>query len=95
MDARLLKILNNNEQNYPHALEKQFPQVFKKIMALWDAQEFDAYLADLMTTKRVNRQGFPREVASDIIYLSMLHEHKNEAGETNTWAQVLRNDLEK
>ncbi len=92
MDARLLKILNNSEQNYPHALEKQFPHVFEKIMALWDSSEFDAYLADLMTTTRTDRQGFPREVASDIIYLSMLHERKSEAGETNTWAQALRDD---
>lgn len=92
MDARLLKILNNSEQNYPHALEKQFPRVFEKIMALWDLSEFDAYLADLMTTTRTNRQGFPREVASDIIYVSMLHERESGSGETNNWAQRLRDD---
>ncbi|OGT04531.1 MAG: hypothetical protein A2Y51_01225 [Gallionellales bacterium RIFCSPLOWO2_02_60_31] len=92
MNAKLLKILNNSEQNYPHALEKQFPHLFEKAMALWGLPEFDAYLADLMTTTRTNRQGFPREVASDIIYLSMLHERKNEASETNTWAQILRDD---
>jgi hypothetical protein len=92
MDARLLKILNNSDQNYPHALEKQFPRVFEKIMALWNSSEFDAYLADLMTTTRTDRQGFPREVASDIIYLSMLHEHNSGSGETNTWAQALRDD---
>jgi uncharacterized protein len=90
MDKKLLKFLNNSDQNYPHALEKQFPRVFEKIMALWDTPEFDAYLAELMTTTRSNRQGFPREVASDIIYLSMLHERKGESGESNTWAQVLR-----
>lgn len=92
MDARLLKILNNSEQNYPHALEKQFPRVFEKIMALWDLSEFDAYLAELMTTTRTNRQGFPREVASDIIYLSMLHERESGSDETNNWAQRLRDD---
>ena len=94
MDERLLKILNNNERNYPHALEKQFPRVFKKIMGLWDSSEFDTYLADLMTTKRTGRQGFPQEVASDIIYLSMLHELKNDTDKTNSWAQVLREDKE-
>ena len=92
MDARLLKILNNSEQNYPHALEKQFPRVFEKIMELWDLSEFDAYLADLMTTKRTDRQGFPREVASDIIYLGMLHERQGNPDQTNTWAQALRDD---
>lgn len=92
MDARLLKLLNDREQNYPHSLEYHFPRIFEKIMALWDSSEFDAYLADLMTTSRINRQGFPQEVASDIIYLSMLHERKGQAGGTNTWAQVLRDD---
>ena len=92
MDERLLKILNNNEQNYPHALEKQFPRVFNKIMGLWDSSGFDAYLTDLMTTKRTGRQGFPQEVASDIIYLSMLHELKGDTSQTNTWAEVLRDD---
>jgi uncharacterized protein len=92
MDARLLKLLNNSEQNYPRSLEYHFPRVFEKIMALWGSQEFDAYLAELMTTTRINRQGFPQEVASDIIYLSMLHERSNQASGANTWAQVLRDD---
>ena len=92
MDAKLLKLLNNSEQNYPHALEYHFPRVFEKIMALWDSADFDAYLADLMTTKRTNRQGFPQEVASDIIYLCMLHDRWREPGKSNTWAQVLRED---
>lgn len=90
MDERLLKILNVREQNYPHALEKQFPRIFEKIMSLWDSPEFDAYLGDLMMTTRSDRQGFPQEVASDIIYLHMLHETKDKPGEPNTWAQLLR-----
>jgi hypothetical protein len=49
-------------------------------------------MAELMMTKRTDRQGFPQEVASDIIYLIMLHERKSQAGEANTWAQVLRDD---
>lgn len=92
MDERLLKILNNREQNYPHALEKQFPRIFEKIMSLWDSPEFDAYLADLMMTTRTNRQGFPQDVASDIIYLHMLHESKEDQGNTITWAKRLRDD---
>lgn len=92
MNEILLKILNNRDHNYPHALEKQFPRIFETIMSLWELPEFDAYLADLMMTTRSNRQGFPQEVASDIIYLSMLHERKNGAGDTNTWAHILRGD---
>jgi len=70
----------------------QFPRVFEKIMALWDSAEFDAYVADLMTTTRTDRQGFPQQVASDIIYLSMVHEHKDASGDTYNWAQALRDD---
>ena len=92
MNERLLKILNDREQNYPHSLEKHFPRILEKIMSLWDSSEFDAYLADLMTTTRTNRQGFPQQVASDIIYLNMLHELKNDAGKPMTWAQLLRDD---
>jgi hypothetical protein len=92
MNERLLKILNNREQNYPHGLERQFPRIFEKIMSLWDSPELDAYLAELMMTTRSNRQGFPQEVASDIIYLHMLHESKDAPGEPVTWAQLLRDD---
>jgi ankyrin repeat protein len=73
MDEKLLRILNNRKQNYPHALEKQFPRVFSQIMSLWDSPEIDALFTELMVTKRSDRQGFPPDVASDIIYLSMVH----------------------
>ncbi|MEO8332247.1 MAG: ankyrin repeat domain-containing protein [Gallionella sp.] len=73
MDARLLGILNNREQNYPHALEKQFPRILAQILSLWDSPEIDALFSELMVTKRSDRQGFPSDVASDIIYLSMVH----------------------
>jgi hypothetical protein len=92
MNAKLLKILNGSEQKYPHALEKQFQRIFDEIMSLWDSPELDAYFADLLMTTRSGRQGFPQDVASDIIYLQMLHENKGESGEANSWAKVLRND---
>lgn len=92
MDARLLKILNGSEQKYPHSLEKKFPRVFEQIMSLWDSPNFDACFADLLMTTRSDRQGFPEDVASDIIYLQMLHENKDVSGESNTWAKVLRDD---
>lgn len=73
MDAKLLKLLNNRAQNYPRALEKQYPRVLGQILALWDTPEIDALFSELMITKRADRQGFPADVASDIIYLSMVH----------------------
>ena len=44
MDTRLLRVLNNREQNYPRALEYHFPHILEKIMALWDSSECEAYL---------------------------------------------------
>jgi uncharacterized protein len=92
MNARLLKILNGSEQKYPHALENQFPRVFEKIMSLWDSPGLDACFADLLMTTRSGRKGFPEEVASDIIYLQMLHESKDAPSGSNTWAKALRDD---
>lgn len=88
MDQRLLQILNNREQNYPHALEKQFPRVFSKLMELWDEPEIDAYFVDLLVSNRPDRQGFPPEVASDLIYLSMVHARQRERAEVDPWGHV-------
>lgn len=73
MNTALLAILNNNVENYPHALEQQFPRILDKIMSLWNKPDIDNYFAELMVSKRINRQGFPVEVASDIIYLSVIY----------------------
>lgn len=39
---------------------------------------------------RVDRQGFPQQAASDIIYLSRVHEYKKPTGDIYTWAQVIK-----
>jgi ankyrin repeat protein len=89
MDPRLLRILNNREQNYPHQLEKQYPRVLKKIMANWDSPDIDAIFIDFMVNGRGDRKGFPSEVASDIIYLSMVHTRQyGSENSGNSWAHV-------
>jgi ankyrin repeat protein len=88
MDARLLKILDNREQSYPHALEQQYPRVFHKLMELWDSPDIDAYFIDLMVSDRPDRQGFPSEVASDIVYLSMVHARQRDREEVDPWGHV-------
>jgi len=99
MDARLLRILNNREQNYPHALEQQFPRIFTKIMSLWDAPEIDAYFIELMVSHRPGRQGFPKEVASDIVYLSSVHARQRGREEVvSVWGDVpdvVREEIER
>lgn len=89
MDAKLLRILNNREQNYPHQLEKQYPRVLKKIMANWDSPDADAIFMEMLVADRTDRQGFPSDVAADIMYLSMVHAQlfaKQKLGDP--WAHV-------
>lgn len=89
MDPKLLRILNNREQNYPHQLEKQYPRVLKKIMANWDSPDVDAIFVDLMVNGREDRRGFPFEVASDIMYLSRVHAQQyGRAEKGDPWAHV-------
>lgn len=74
MNENVLKVLNNNADFYPHKLEQQFPHILDKIMIMWDSSEFDSYLNKFMLDQRSHaRQGFPPEVASEILRLSMIH----------------------
>ena len=89
MNTVLLAILDNNVENYPHALEQQFPRILDKIMSLWDTPEIDNYFSELMVSKRNNRQGFSAEVASDIIYLSVVHSRQHEpVSMGNPWDEL-------
>ena len=89
MDLKLLKILDNREQNYPHQLEKQYPRVLKTIMANWDSPEIDAIFMDLLVADRSDRQGFPSDVAADIMYLSMVHARQfAKAQSGDPWSHV-------
>lgn len=91
MDTKLLQILDNREQNYPHALEKQYRRVLNRIMELWDKPEIEDYFNELLVSKRSDRQGFPPQVASDIIYLSMVHSRQRSREQVNLdpWGNVL------
>ncbi|MFZ5502992.1 MAG: ankyrin repeat domain-containing protein [Pseudomonadota bacterium] len=72
MDQRLLRILGGDAERYPKALESQYPRVLGKIMSLWNSPEIDAYFGELMLTQR-DRAGFPPDVASEIMHLSLVH----------------------
>lgn len=74
MNEKVLKVLSNKADYYPHKLEQQFPHILEKIIIMWDSPEFDSYLNKFMLDKRDHaRQGFPPEIASEILRLSMLH----------------------
>lgn len=73
MDQRLLRILDGKTEEYPVALENKYPRVLTKIMSLWDSPEIDDYFMDLIVDKRGGRAGFPPDVASEIVHLSLVH----------------------
>jgi hypothetical protein len=74
MNEKILKLLNNKADYYPHKLEQQFPHILEKLFIMWDSAEFDSFLNKFMLDKREHpRHGFPPEIASEILRLSMLH----------------------
>jgi len=74
MNDKILKILNNKSELYPHQLEQKYPHILDRLIIMWDSPEFDSYLNKFMLDQREHaRQGFPPEVASEILKLSMLH----------------------
>ena len=86
MNEKVLQILNNNAEYYPANLEKKFPHILDKIIIMWDSDEFDTYLNKFMLDKRDHaRQGFPPEIASEILRLSMLHSKQFGTKSANSW----------
>lgn len=60
---------------YPHQLVARYPHVARKIETLWKDPEASAdYFSELMIPSRPNRQGFPPEVAAEIMSLSMAYD---------------------
>lgn len=88
MNEKILKLLNNREEYYPMQLARQYPQILDKIMMMWDSPEFDSYLNKFMLDKREHpRNGFPPEVASEILRLSMLHSEIYGMHSTKSWIE--------
>lgn len=85
MNEKLLQLLEGREIYYPHALEQHFPQMLIKIVELWNSPEFDSYLQQLMLDQRDHqRQGFPTEVATDILRLSRINSEQRERTQSKT-----------
>ncbi len=89
MNQRLLRILGGSAERYPHALENKFPRILNMIMSLWDKDEIDEYLMELMVSKRPNRAGFPPDVAADIMHLSLLHAMQDDSvSHEDVWEEI-------
>lgn len=99
MNENLLKLLNGFTLRYPHALEQKYARVLNRIVELWGSPSLEQYFQDLMIDARPERrQGFPREVASDIFELSNAYSnwHQTTAGAVprkveNAWDHIPAN----
>ncbi len=89
MNEKILQLLNGDDHHYPHTLEKQFPRVLEKILQLWDSPSIDPYFHELMMdTRDGNRQGFPMEVASEILRLSLIHAKQRNSTDKDVWGSI-------
>jgi uncharacterized protein len=94
MNEKLLQLLDGQEEFYPLNLEEKYARVMNRIVELWDTKEIDDYFNDLMIDNRGGtRQGFPKEVASEIFALSLAHSRIREkkqkaAAGVNPWDDV-------
>jgi hypothetical protein len=91
MNEKMLKIVQGVERLYPHALEKQFPGIMNKIIKLWDTPQLEEYILELMTDRRANLQGFPKEVATEIFYLDQVYERTRKISNpdgNNPWGGI-------
>lgn len=89
MNEKILNLLNGRESYYPKALEGKFPRVLEKMFQLWETPDIDAYFHELMMdTRDGHRQGFPPDVASEILRLSLIHaKQRNEEGK-DVWGSI-------
>lgn len=90
MNAKILEMLKNKEELYPHQLEQKFPHILDRLVIMWDSPEFDAYLNKFMLDTRAHaRQGFPPEVANEILRLSRLHSEQfgTKGTANNSWLE--------
>lgn len=86
------KIWNTIGDGIQHT-HRLFPRIAEKIVALWESDDFDEYLNSLVVADRPGRQGFPPEVASELILLSLLRDkYRRAIDEGNPW--VLEKKME-
>lgn len=91
MDQKLLSILGGSTEHYPYALERKYPRIFATLMMLWDTPEVEPYFVKLMVNERTDREGFPPDVAAEIVHLSLIHagqHHKENNGDV--WSAEAR-----
>jgi hypothetical protein len=73
MNERLVRLMGHRTELYPVQLERDFPHILEKLMALWGTPEFDTLAQELLLNTRNGRAGFPPDVAVELFHLANLH----------------------
>lgn len=91
MDEHVLAMLNGDASKYPHALEQHYARILKKIVSLWTSPKIEGYFFELLVdTRDGSRQGFPPEVAHDIMTLQTAYHNKLQDADyhKNPWEEI-------
>ena len=68
--------------------DKGFERIAKAITTLWGDKACDEYLDKLIVDDRGNRQGFPRDVLSAVMKLSVEHDKQFGSNSSDVWTSV-------
>ena len=75
MNEKVLQCLDNDISLYPSNLEVEFPHIFNKIFDLWNTDQLDKYLNEVVFDTRGDRLGFPNGTGNELLKL-LLHRLK-------------------
>jgi len=93
MDEKILALFNINSIHYPRELARQYPAILRKIVDLWSSEAVDGYFSELiLDTRGDQRQGFPPEVAEEILRLSVINSKYRESLKPHSWLHVPEKD---
>ena len=93
MDEKIKALFNINSVHYPHELARQYPLILNKIVDMWTSSKIDDYFSDLiLDTRGDQRQGFPPEVAEEILRLSVINTKYRENLKPHSWLKVPEKD---
>ncbi len=93
MDEKIKALFNLNSVHYPHELARQYPMILNKIVDMWTSETIDNYFSDLiLDTRGDQRQGFPPEVAEEILRLSAINTKYRESLKPHSWLKVPEKD---
>jgi ankyrin repeat protein len=90
MDEKIRALFNINSVHYPRELARQYPAILHKIVNLWNSEEeVDAFFSELiLDTRGDQRQGFPAEIAEEILRLSVINTKDRENRKPHSWLKI-------